>query len=330
MLERRADAAEDRKTLQEKVFFEGDEAPSRMGRFVVLMAFAASIASVGVVVDSTAVLIGAMLIAPLMTPLLGMALAAATGWLGRFRRAAIVAGSGVVVAIATGIVVGALAPGDVDVTTNAQVVARISPTMLDLAIAVAAGAAGAFALSRRDVSDSLPGVAVAISLVPPLAVVGLSWQQGQWAAGNGALLLFLTNATAILVAGGITFVVVGAAPIERISVSQERVATLIVGLLVAAALVVVLLMMNGSNIARTQIASAKTDQIMSTWSADHPDYDVIDRRIRPDGTIEVDLSGPARPPGLDALRAQLRAALPTGAKLRISWYPRHEFTISGN
>ena len=229
-LQRQPDMAETRESLQAKVFFEGEEAPVRFGRFAVLMAFASVIASIGVVAQSTAVVIGAMLIAPLMTPLLGMALSATMGWLRRFRRAAFVSLAGIVIAIGTGVIVGAVSPHHVDVTTNAQVLSRITPTILDLAIAVAAGAAGAFALSRRDVSDSLPGVAVAIALVPPLTVIGLCWQQGEWAAGNGALLLFLTNVTAILLAGGATFVLVGAAPLERVSAAQERVATLAGGL----------------------------------------------------------------------------------------------------
>ena len=151
LLQRQPDMAETRETLQAKVFFEGPEAPVRFGRFAVLMAFASVIASIGVVAQSTAVVIGAMLIAPLMTPLLGMALSASMGWLRRFRRAAFVALAGIVVAIGTGVIVGAVSPHHVNVATNTEVLSRISPTILDLAIAVAAGAAGAFALTPRRV-----------------------------------------------------------------------------------------------------------------------------------------------------------------------------------
>jgi uncharacterized hydrophobic protein (TIGR00271 family) len=173
-LERRPDIREDREVLKSKVFFEGPSAPTRMARFATLMLFASIIASVGVVVESTAVVIGAMLVAPLMVPLMGTALSVGMGWPRRMRRCAGVALSGIVLAIATGAVIGAVVPRTVDVTANTQILARISPTIVDLAIAVAAGAAGAYALSRRDVSDSLPGVAVAIALVPPLTVVGLA------------------------------------------------------------------------------------------------------------------------------------------------------------
>ena len=329
LLQRQPDMAETRETLQAKVFFEGPEAPVRFGRFAVLMAFASVIASIGVVAQSTAVVIGAMLIAPLMTPLLGMALSASMGWLRRFRRAAFVALAGIVVAIGTGVIVGAVSPHHVNVATNTEVLSRISPTILDLAIAVAAGAAGAFALSRRDVSDSLPGVAVAIALVPPLTVIGLCWQQGEWAAGNGALLLFLTNVTAILLAGGATFVLVGAAPLERVSAAEERVATLVVGLFSMAMVVLILLLLNGARLANAELDVARTDQVLADWADKHPDFHVLDQRTLSDGTIEVDLTGPTRPPGLAKLEAQFKAELADGAKLQISWYPRQQITVTG-
>jgi uncharacterized membrane protein len=86
--------------------------------------------------------------------------------------------------------------------SNSQVTGRVSPKLLDLYAALAAGAAGAFAMSRDDVADSLPGVAIAISLVPPLCVVGIGVAEGEWAAAWGAMLLFLTNFLSILLVGG--------------------------------------------------------------------------------------------------------------------------------
>jgi len=76
---------------------------------------------------------------------------------------------------------------------------------LALLVAIASGAAGGFAVSREDALDALPGVAIAISLVPPLSVVGISLVEGQFYAARGALLLFLTNLLAILLAGGSVF-----------------------------------------------------------------------------------------------------------------------------
>jgi uncharacterized hydrophobic protein (TIGR00271 family) len=326
-LRRRPYMSEDRDILMSKVFFEGPTARTRFARFAALMLFASVIASVGVVVESTAVVIGAMLVAPLMVPLMGTALAVSMGWPRRLRRAAGIALAGLVLAVGTGAVIGAVVPRTVDVTANSEIIARISPTIVDLAIAVAAGAAGAYALSRRDVSDSLPGVAVAIALVPPLTVVGLCWEQGAWAAGNGALLLFLTNATAILIAGGAMFVLVGAVPLHRVSESQRRLSTVIVSLLSFAALVVLLLGLNGTELARADLARASTDEALADWSASHEDYRVIDQRVQSDGTLVVDLAGPGPPPDLDALVDELRAALGDDVTLQVHWIEQQQIII---
>lgn len=327
-LANRPDLAEDRDTLLDKVYFEGELAPTRFARFLTLMAFASVIASVGVVVQSTAVVIGAMLIAPLMVPLMGMALSVPMGWPRRMRRSGGIAAAGIAVAIGTGALVGAVLPRTVDVYSNSEILARITPTMVDLAIAVAAGAAGAYALARRDVSDSLPGVAVAIALVPPLTVVGLCWQAGQWSAGNGALLLFLTNAIAIVLAGGATFVVVGAAPLDRVSESQQRVQTVVGGLFSLGVVIVLLLGLNGTELARSEIARAGIDQAMADWTEANPAFQVENVQLQPDGEIQIALLGPEEPPGLNDLAADLREAAGSDVPVDVAWVIRETRTIS--
>lgn len=86
----------------------------------------------------------------------------------------------------------------------ALIVAPLMTPIMATAAALASGVAGAFALSRDDIADSLPGVAIAISLVPPLRVVGLSLLAGEINAATGAMLLFITNFLAIILAGGAT------------------------------------------------------------------------------------------------------------------------------
>lgn len=319
---------EDREILKQKVFFEGPSAATRFARFAALMLFASVIASVGVVVESTAVVIGAMLVAPLMVPLMGTALSVAMGWPRRMRRCAGVAVAGIVLAISTGALIGAILPRSVEVTGNTEIISRVSPTIVDLAIAVAAGAAGAYAMSRRDVSDSLPGVAVAIALVPPLTVVGLCWQQQAWAAGNGALLLFLTNAVAILIAGGSMFVLVGAVPLRRISETQQRLGTVVVGLLSVGCVVVVLLMLNGAQLARSDLARAGVDEVLAEWSAQHEDHRVVDTRVQTDGTIVVDLTGPGEPPDLDTLSDALSASAPDDVDVQVHWTEQQQRIIT--
>ena len=217
-----------------------------------------------------------------------------------------------------GAIVGASGRG-VDVTTNTEVLSRISPTAADLAIAIAAGSAGAYALARRDVSDSLPGVAVAIALVPPLTVVGLCWQQQAWSAGNGALLLFLTNAAAIIVAGGIMFVAVGAAPLRRVREDQERLLTGVVGAFAFAAMVILLLLLNGTQLAQTELARADVDQVLADWSEQHPEHRVEDVQQLGDGTLTIDLVGPERPPELRQLSRDLEDATGGNTPIRLGW-----------
>jgi len=94
-------------------------------------------------------------------------------------------------------------------TSNGEITSRIHPGLYALLTALGSGAVGAFILSRAEISDALSGVAIAISLVPPLCVVGIALQQGQLDAAAGASLLFLTNALAILFAGGVVFLVLG-------------------------------------------------------------------------------------------------------------------------
>ena len=320
-------AAEDRASLQEKVYFEGTDAPQRYARFAALMTFASVIASLGVVVESTAVVIGAMLVAPLMVPLMGIALSVPMGWPRRLRRCAGVALSGIGIAIATGVIVGATNSVGVDVTTNTEILSRISPSIADLAIAVAAGSAGAYALARTDVSDSLPGVAVAIALVPPLTVVGLCWQQGAWSAGNGALLLFLTNAAAIIVAGGLMFVLVGAAPLRRVRADQERLLTGVVGAFAFAAMVVLLLLLNGAQLARIQLARDDVDAVLTEWTDRHPEFRVEDVRQTGDAALEIDLIGPTRPPELDRLASDLENATGDSIQTRLAWTRQNRLVV---
>lgn len=187
--------------MREQLLFDGPEASAKLSRFWMLLALAAVIASAGIVSDSTATVIGAMIVAPLMTPILGTVLSIVTGDGPNLLRSLALVVAGAVVVVAIGYVVGLLVPYDVVAATSSQVAGRIHPRLVDLVAALATGAVGSFALVRSDVSDTLPGVAIAISLVPPLAVVGVTLEAGADAQSRGALLLFLTNVGAILLSG---------------------------------------------------------------------------------------------------------------------------------
>jgi len=194
-------AAADLARMRDGLLFDGPERARKLSRFWALLLLAAVIATAGVVTDSTATVIGAMIVAPLMTPILGMVLSTVTVDPRNLGVSFLLVATGACAVIALGWLLGQLTPVPVVAATNSQVAGRVDPTLGDLIAALATGAVGSFALVRDDVSDTLPGVAIAISLVPPLAVVGLTLESGAPKQALGALLLFLTNFGAILLTG---------------------------------------------------------------------------------------------------------------------------------
>lgn len=300
----RTDGSE-RSSIRSKVLFEGDDRRVRFSRFLTLMGFASAIASLGVLADSTAVVIGAMLVAPLLTPLMGMSLSLVTGWTDEFGRAGLVAGAGTLVAVFTGFLASAIIGKGTDITTNTQIVSRSSPTLIDLGIALAAGGAGAYALSRRDVSDALPGVAVAIALVPPLAVVGVTAQLGSWSESAGALLLFVTNALAILSMGALVFIVTGVAANE--TDPDWRLDHLLVGFAALGVLVLALLTANTAEINRTGADNDIAATTVEDWIGDRS-LEVLGVTV--DGSsVVVVLSGAEMPDDTDDLATALGGRL---------------------
>lgn len=176
----------------------GDNTRAKYSQFWILLALAGVIATAGVVSDSTATVIGAMIVAPLMTPILGSAFALVLADRHRMARSLLVVLGGALLVIAMGYLAGLLDTLNVATEGNSQVSGRVNPKLIDLVAALATGLVGAFALVRSDVADTLPGVAIAISLVPPLSVIGLTFQEGLYDDALGATLLFLTNVTAII------------------------------------------------------------------------------------------------------------------------------------
>ena len=162
--------------------------------FLVLVGSSAVIAAFGMLMNNVAIIIGAMLVAPLMTPIFALSVALIRGRTYLMRRAIIVEVYGVVVAIAVAAIIGLLVP---EPEMTAEILARTRPTLFDLAVALAAGLAGAYALVREEVNEALPGVAIAVALMPPLAAVGLGVSMRRWDVAGGALVLFLANFVAI-------------------------------------------------------------------------------------------------------------------------------------
>lgn len=178
---------------------------AKLTQFWVLLVLSSYIAAGGVIGNSTPSVIGAMIIAPLATPIYGVALATTIGSTKALRNSLLLLVSGIGVNILVGIFVAATSFNRMPLDANPQITGRTAPTILDLTVAVAVGIAGSFALARRDVSNIVAGVAIAISLVPVLAVVGITLGAGRLDLAGGAMLLFLTNAAAIVVSGVVVF-----------------------------------------------------------------------------------------------------------------------------
>ncbi|MCK5798298.1 MAG: TIGR00341 family protein [Deltaproteobacteria bacterium] len=174
--------------------------------FVTMISLSTAIAALGLTQNSAAVVIGAMLVAPLMTPMLGAGLALVQGNVVLIRRATVSIAIGAGLALATGFIFGWLAPIK-DLTP--ELLARGQPNLLDLFIALFSGAAGAFATARPGLSGALPGVAIAAALVPPIATVGISLAYGEPRNAYGAAILFTTNLIAIILSAAFTLFILG-------------------------------------------------------------------------------------------------------------------------
>ncbi|RME47354.1 MAG: DUF389 domain-containing protein, partial [Caldilineae bacterium] len=177
--------------------------------FFVMIGLAAAIAALGLILNSPAVIIGAMLVAPLMSAIMGLGLGViqADGRLLQLATSATL--RGVLLAVAVGAATGLLLPNRLP---TAEMLSRTAPSLLDLGVALVSGLAGAYALCRKEMSASLPGVAIAAALVPPLATAGIGAAWLRWEIAGGALLLFLTNLIAIMAASAFIFFLLGFRP----------------------------------------------------------------------------------------------------------------------
>jgi uncharacterized hydrophobic protein (TIGR00271 family) len=177
--------------------------------FYALLTTASLIASFGLIANSTAVIIGAMLVSPLMTPIIGISLALVLGETPLLGRALRAEALGVVLSIGIAAVLG-MFPLALQVTP--EMLSRTEPNLMDLLVAVLAGFAGTYALIDARLSPALPGVAIATAIVPPLANSGLCLAMGAYQGAWGSFLLFFANFLAILLVSAATFVAAGMAP----------------------------------------------------------------------------------------------------------------------
>ncbi|WP_433201696.1 TIGR00341 family protein [Dactylosporangium sp. CS-047395] len=288
----------------------GDHAAKRSA-FWSMLVLSAVIATAGVLADSTATVIGAMIIAPLSRPIMGIALGTVTADRRLLRHSAGVVTAGLVMVVGIGAIASLAVPAGADLLTNTQVSGRTAPRLADLIAAVATGAAGALGLSRRDVSDVLPGVAIAISLVPPLAVAGVCLGQGDLPLAAGALVLFASNVLSLVLAGTLVFAAYGYA--RRPHGLGRAYVTITM-------LMLLLLVPLGANTAANVLVNAWTNRITTAatqWIAPVPGAEI--RSVTVNAHIAtIDVLAPATLPPVGLLLDALHGHIPPGVRIVIT------------
>lgn len=276
--------------VEEQLFLlTRDSGIDRLVRYTVLLVLSAVIATGGILVDSTATVIGAMIVAPLATPILAVGLAITIVHPRQIGRSALILAMSIFSVVLIGFVLTLILPAVVNPDTNSQVAGRVSPNLIDLLIAIATGMVGGFAITRSDLAGVLPGVAIAISLVPPLSVVGVVLAGGDYRQAVGAFLLFLSNAVAMVGAGALIFAVAGYNRAAR--GSRDLVKRPIIAISFLAGILVVVLGLASAQSVAQAVEISRINAAAAQW-LDGSDYALVS--VRPDPTgfiIEVIGSG---------------------------------------
>jgi hypothetical protein len=278
------------------LFPEGAAFRRSVRTFTVLLVLAAFIASFGLYQDSVASIIGAMVV---------------LGALG---------------VILIGFLVSLMMPNLLELTPSLE--ARTAPGLLDLGVALAAGAAGAYVAVRRTGSDALPGVAIAVSLVPPLATVGICLELGRSSDAAGALLLFVTNFAAIVVAACVVFTLAGATPDRSMLRERHRVRNSVIVAVIALMVISIPLLGTGIGRGLDAIRANQGAPIVRSWIGER-DLSVTAWSV--DGSnVDITVSGPDAPGDSAQLADSLAAALGIPIELVLRYQPATHTTTSAN
>jgi uncharacterized hydrophobic protein (TIGR00271 family) len=297
---------EERARILDELFFEDDRRVPYLWRFATLIVLSSSIAGLGLLNDSGAVVIGAMLVAPLMTPILGLAAATVQAWTARQLESLAIIASGALLAVAVGWIAVRLLPEvDEDVTLPGELLARTAPNLLDLGIALAAGAAGGYVLVRKEAGSALPGVGIAVALVPPLVTVGVTLGLGRTDLTDGALLLFLTNLACITLAAGLVFSFAGFVPrLDRVFTRRGRWVSFTISGVVVLAVAIPLAAYTAIQWSEGRTRD-RVDEIVAEWDPTLTlDAVEVDHSASP-LAVSIAVSGPEQPGDPDTLAALL-------------------------
>jgi uncharacterized hydrophobic protein (TIGR00271 family) len=257
-------------------------APSE--EFYALILFASAIATFGLIANAEVVAIGSQLVDPLMSPILGLAIATDSGLQRMFKRAMKSILWGMAISIVLSVIISFFfyrLPYGPTATIPETVVSRTSATLLDLGIALVGGSAAAYAMAHPRLEGAIPGVAIATALMPPLCTIGFGIAFLDTGIILGAVLQFLTNLTAILFAGIMTFRLLGFNPLrksEQEDVSRRTAASLIVVLVIS-----LLLAIFTWNTVRDARVFDRVRRVIISETGQYAQVELIDLSIIKDG-----------------------------------------------
>jgi uncharacterized hydrophobic protein (TIGR00271 family) len=318
---------ERRDEIDDGLYFEQPDRMNKLVAWWVMLLLSVAIATFGILQDSTAVVIGAMLIAPLMTPIIGTAAGAVNGWPKRVTASLAMIAAGVSASIGLAFVIGAWAPQLIPLASNSQVTSRVSPNIIDMGIALAAGAAGAFANVNKRVSASIAGVAIAVALVPPLGVVGLTLHAGMLGDALGAFLLFVTNLVSIILAAMIVFGLTGFAPVSKMKENANEIKRVAITVSIAAILIAIPLAFTVSSVITVAAHQTNAQEAVEKWLEDSPELELARIEVKA-FDVSIVVTGPQNIPPIQDLEDALTESLGKPVTVEVEHIPAIIVTYS--
>jgi uncharacterized hydrophobic protein (TIGR00271 family) len=268
-----------------------------------------------------------MLVAPLMTPIMGAAAAVVNGWRARLMASLGTVALSVIGAVALAWIIAAWFPALVPLSTNSQVTSRVSPTMLDMAIALAAGAAGAYATIDDRVSSSLTGVAIAVALVPPLGVIGITLEASLYDDALGAFVLFLTNFVSIILAAVAVFLLVGLAPVRKMIERRSEIRSVLGTVAIGALIIIVPLTFTGNGVLASSSRQASAQSAVEDWLGEDDSLRLA--QVETSGTeVSILITGAGKIPPVEDLEDDIAAAFGEPVTLTVEYVPSVVITYS--
>jgi uncharacterized hydrophobic protein (TIGR00271 family) len=294
-----------------------------------LVILSSAIATLGLVNNSSAVIIGAMLIAPLMSPIIGVGLGSITAdvKLARDSISALILGALVSILLSALLTLGnihlQIVPSLIEVPN--EVMARTQPSLNDLIIALAGGLVAAYSLSQPHLSAALPGVAIATALMPPLSTIGIGIALSRWDIAGGATLLFFTNAVTIAFASTLIFFLEGFGRGQR-KADRKKPKTLLITAILTALLLVPLGVLGAKFVSEAQ-ENRLINNVIETEIAEFSNAELMELSVnRTDQELQLEITILSSSPPTYAQVVTLQEALVTHLGKSVSLVVNHIHT----